>query len=191
MRLRECHKKGRMPMHRSCGVSRPLAFLLAASLVAACTTSPTAPRDQPGAAAGSMSPSFDAQLAGRLSRALETAVRDAGAPGAQTAVILADGLVWRACAGRSTEEVPMTPDFLTAIGSTTTVYTAALALDLAHDGALSIRGVRCPCHVRRLLRRTADPRSTTTCGLLIAADHNILWFGEELAGEEGFEPSIS
>jgi hypothetical protein len=26
---------------------------------------------------------------------------------------------------------------------------------------------------------------------LIGADHNILWFGEELAGEEGFEPSIS
>ena len=27
--------------------------------------------------------------------------------------------------------------------------------------------------------------------LLVGADHNILWFGEELAGEEGFEPSIS
>ena len=27
--------------------------------------------------------------------------------------------------------------------------------------------------------------------LLVVADHNILWFGEELAGEEGFEPSIS
>jgi hypothetical protein len=26
---------------------------------------------------------------------------------------------------------------------------------------------------------------------LVGADHNILWFGEELAGEEGFEPSIS
>jgi hypothetical protein len=25
----------------------------------------------------------------------------------------------------------------------------------------------------------------------VGADHNILWFGEELAGEEGFEPSIS
>jgi hypothetical protein len=29
------------------------------------------------------------------------------------------------------------------------------------------------------------------CRLLVGADHNILWFGEELAGEEGFEPSIS
>jgi hypothetical protein len=26
---------------------------------------------------------------------------------------------------------------------------------------------------------------------MVGADHNILWFGEELAGEEGFEPSIS
>ena len=32
----------------------------------------------------------------------------------------------------------MTPDLLTAIGSITKVYTAALTLDLAHDGALSL-----------------------------------------------------
>ena len=25
----------------------------------------------------------------------------------------------------------------------------------------------------------------------VRADHNILWFGEELAGEEGLEPSVS
>ena len=29
------------------------------------------------------------------------------------------------------------------------------------------------------------------CRPLVGADQNILWFGEELAGEEGFEPSIS
>ena len=54
-----------------------------------------------------------------------------------------------------------------------------------------IREVRCPNHVRRLLRRTAGRRSGTICRPLVGADHNILWFGEELAGEEGFEPSIS
>lgn len=85
-----------------------------------------------------MSPSFDAELAGRLSRALETALRDSGAPGAQVAIVLADGAMWTAGAGRSTENVPMTPALLTAIGSITKVYTAALTLELAHDGALSL-----------------------------------------------------
>ncbi len=42
-----------------------------------------------------------------------------------------------------------------------------------------IRGVRCPNHVRRLLRRTAGRRATTTCRPRVCADHNILWFGEE------------
>jgi hypothetical protein len=54
-----------------------------------------------------------------------------------------------------------------------------------------IRGIRCPNHVRRLLRRTAGRCSGTICWPLVGADHNILWFGEELAGEEGFESSIS
>jgi hypothetical protein len=40
-------------------------------------------------------------------------------------------------------------------------------------------------------RDTIARRSSTICRPLVGADHNILWFGEELAGEEGFEPSIS
>ena len=86
----------------------------------------------------SMSPTIDSQLAVQLSRALETAVRDSGAPGAQAAVILADGSLWTGTAGHSTDVVPMTTDLLMATGSITKLYTAALTLGLAHEGALSL-----------------------------------------------------
>ena len=54
-----------------------------------------------------------------------------------------------------------------------------------------IRGVRCPCDVRCFLRWTADRglRGTISIsGALFLGDHDTLWSGEELAGEEGFEP---
>jgi hypothetical protein len=36
----------------------------------------------------------------------------------------------------------------------------------------------------RFEERGSVRSSTTKCGLLVGADHNILWFGEELAGKE-------
>ncbi|MBA2632115.1 MAG: hypothetical protein H0U86_03815 [Chloroflexi bacterium] len=58
-----------------------------------------------------MSPPFESELAPRLARALETAVEKSGAPGAQAAVILADGSLWTAGAGLSTQDEPMRPTF--------------------------------------------------------------------------------
>jgi CubicO group peptidase (beta-lactamase class C family) len=81
---------------------------------------------------------MDAALAGRLTSRLETALADAEAPGAQAAVVFADGSLWTGAAGISTADLPMKPELLMAIGSITKVYTAALMLDLADDGILSL-----------------------------------------------------
>jgi Tol biopolymer transport system component len=129
---------GRKPVNPPSGTGRFLALVLVVALTAACGPSPLPSREEPVTGDSSMSPTFDAQLSARLSQALETAVRDSGAPGAQAAVILADGSLWTGSAGHSTDDVSLTPDLLMAIGSITKVYTAALTLDLAHDGALSL-----------------------------------------------------
>jgi hypothetical protein len=42
-----------------------------------------------------------------------------------------------------------------------------------------------------LLRRTAGSVFKHDMQAPRCAGHNIRWFGDELAGEEGFEPSIS
>ena len=120
------------------GPGRSLAVLVATIMVAACGMTSMPPQQGSVTSVSSMSPTFDPALAARLARALQTAVGQTGAPGAQAAVILADGSLWTAGAGRSTDDVPMTPDLLTAIASITKVYTAALTLDLAHDGMLSL-----------------------------------------------------
>ena len=120
------------------GAGRSLALVLVVALTAACGASPMPSREEPVTDDSSMSPTFDAQLSAQLSQALEAAVRDSGAPGAQAAVILADGSLWTGSAGHSSEDVPMTPDLLMAIASITKVYTAALTLDLADDAALSL-----------------------------------------------------
>jgi D-alanyl-D-alanine carboxypeptidase len=86
----------------------------------------------------SMARSVDGALAGRLTTALEAGLADAGAPGAQAAVVFADGSLWTGAAGLSTADLPMNPELLMAIGSVTKVYTAALTLELAGQGILSI-----------------------------------------------------
>ena len=83
-------------------------------------------------------PPFDPAVAARLSAALERAVADSGVPGAQAAVILADGSTWATGTGVSAPGQPMTPDLLMAIASVTKLYTAALTLDLASDGLVSL-----------------------------------------------------
>ena len=127
-----------------------LAIVLSVAMVAACRVapSPSVPavataRPSPSvpvvATIGpSTAPSVDPGLAGRLTTALEVALADAGAPGAQAAVVFADGSLWTGAAGISTGDMPMRPELLMAIGSVTKVYTAALTLDLADDGILSL-----------------------------------------------------
>ena len=125
-------------MNPSHGAGRFLSLVVVVALTAACGESPLPSREESVSSDSSMRPTFDGRVAAELSEALETAVRDSGASGAQAAVILADGSLWTGSAGMSTKDVPMTPDLLMAVASITKVYTAALTLDLAHDGALSL-----------------------------------------------------
>lgn len=79
-------------------------------------------------------------------RPLDVAVREAlanrleeyGVKGASAAIILPNGQVHRICAGISADTVAMRPDMLFAIGSITKNVVAALMLQLAEEGALSL-----------------------------------------------------
>ncbi len=113
------------------------AILLILAVVAACGTSdPTHQSPATGSPAPGASP--DTAVAARLAQALDGALADSGASGAQAAVVLADGSLWTAGAGSSTPGRPMTPDLLNPLASVTKVYTASLILDLAEDGVLSL-----------------------------------------------------
>lgn len=82
--------------------------------------------------------SVEPDLEGRLTSALDRSLAQAGAPGVQAAVILADGSTWTAGAGVSAPGEAMTPDLLVPLASITKLYTAALVLDLASDGSVSL-----------------------------------------------------
>jgi CubicO group peptidase (beta-lactamase class C family) len=115
-----------------------VVIALAVAVVAACGAPPSPSVPAATTIGPSTAPSVDPVLAGRLATALDVALEDAGAPGAQAAVVFADGSLWTGAAGISTDDRPMSPELLMAIGSVTKVYTAALALDLADDGILSL-----------------------------------------------------
>jgi CubicO group peptidase (beta-lactamase class C family) len=115
-----------------------LAIVMSIAVVAACEASPSPSAPVVATAGPSTAPLVDAALDGRLTRALDAALADAGAPGAQAAVVFADGSLWTGAAGISTADLPMKPELLMAIGSVTKVYTAALTLDLADEGILSL-----------------------------------------------------
>ena len=126
--------KGRVVVRHS----RFLVIVLAVAVVAACGVAPSPSVPAVASAGPSTAPSVDPGLAGRLMTALEAALADTGAPGAQAAVVFANGSLWTGAAGISTGDLPMKPELLMAIGSVTKVYTAALTLDLADDGILSL-----------------------------------------------------
>nr|QEO74157.1 beta-lactamase [uncultured bacterium] len=76
----------------------------------------------------------------RLQRALERHRREAGSPGAQAAVVFADGTLWTGASGLADVEdgEPVKTDTLFAMGSTMKLHTAALVLDLVEDDVLSL-----------------------------------------------------
>ena len=119
---------------------RSLAVVLSVALVAACgvSPSPSTPSAPAATTGGPTAPLVDAGLADRLTVALEAARAESGAPGAQAAIVFADGSLWTGATGISTGELPMEPELLMAVGSVTKVYTAALILDLTDDGILSL-----------------------------------------------------
>jgi len=117
---------------------RSLAIVLSVALIAACGVSPSPSSPAVVTAGPSTAPSVDAAFAGRLMMALEAALADAGAPGAQATIAFADGSLWTGAAGISTADLPMKPELLMAIGSVTKVHTAVLILGLADDGILAL-----------------------------------------------------
>ncbi len=58
--------------------------------------------------------------------------------GVSATVIYADGEIWNGVSGISHDEVPIEPGMLFAIGSVTKNFVAALVLDLAEEGVLSL-----------------------------------------------------
>lgn len=123
--------------------------LAVGALVLACSAIPPGPtemqtsgieppRQNPVSSVVSASGGVASEQSARLASALESALDSVAAPGAQAAVIFADGSVWTGGAGLAADAHPMRADHLLAMGSVTKVYTAALVLKLADEGVLSL-----------------------------------------------------
>jgi D-alanyl-D-alanine carboxypeptidase len=74
----------------------------------------------------------------RLQAALDNCLRRSSAKGASVAVILPDETIWRGVSGISHDTVKIQPEMSFAIGSITKNMVAALALQLAEEGKLSL-----------------------------------------------------
>jgi len=74
----------------------------------------------------------------RLQSALDRRLHRCDAKGASVAVVFPDGTLWRGASGISHEAVEIAPDMAFAIGSITKNMVAALALQLAEEGKLSL-----------------------------------------------------
>jgi D-alanyl-D-alanine carboxypeptidase len=142
---------------RSSAVTRKFAALCLLVILAAtgCSQPPTSAQTTRSAATTSaptsftpaspystptLPASFDPELAAKLQASLEDFVTELHYPALAAAVILPDGSSWSGAAGKADVEanVPATPDTSFAIGSITKTFIAALVLELAHDGMLSL-----------------------------------------------------
>ena len=114
----------------------------------------------------------------RLQAAMEKRLRQYDVKGASAAVILPDGTLHRATAGVSHGMVAMDPDMAFAVGSITKNMVAALTLQLAEEGKLSLEdpiGKWLPAYphvngavtIRQLLNHTS--------GLYMFFDNQALW----------------
>lgn len=92
----------------------------------------------PTADSGRSRPNVEAELAGRLQAMLDSTLAATGTMGVSVAVIMPDGKLWTGVSGLSHPGVPVTPDMLFDMGSTGKNIMAALVLDLAEDGLLSL-----------------------------------------------------
>jgi D-alanyl-D-alanine carboxypeptidase len=89
--------------------------------------------------AGVVSCSRDSRLLDvRVKEALTNRLNEYDVKGASAAIILPNGDIHRICAGISADTVPMKPHMLFAIGSITKNMVAALILQLAEEGLLSL-----------------------------------------------------
>jgi D-alanyl-D-alanine carboxypeptidase len=79
-------------------------------------------------------------LANQLQNALDTSLKESGAPGAVNAVVTADGSTWKGATGFSNlaQQTPMQPDDVFSIASTTKTFTNATILKLAESGKINL-----------------------------------------------------
>ena len=120
----------------------------------------------------------DRPLEDRLQERLDARVRRCDVNGASAAVILPDGSLWQGTSGISHESVRMRPEMAFAVGSITKNMVAALILQLAEEGQLSLGdpiGKWLPTYphvngaitIRQLLNHTS--------GLFMFWDNQKLW----------------
>jgi D-alanyl-D-alanine carboxypeptidase len=114
----------------------------------------------------------------KLQAALEKRLRHSNANGASAAVVLPDGTLWRGAGGISHPGVKMSPEMAFAVGSITKNMVAALMLQLAEEGKLSLedpigkwlpsyRHVNPAITIRQMLNHTS--------GLFMFWDNQQLW----------------
>jgi len=104
--------------------SRPLAVRMSLSVLAVAGLVACARDDVP--------------VERRLQEALDAGLTRCEVHGAAAAVIFPDGAVWQGASGVSHPDVEMSPDMSFAIGSITKNMVAALVLQLAEEGRLSL-----------------------------------------------------
>ncbi len=104
------------------------------------TPSPTGVTSAPQSSTPAASASFDPALAAKLQADLADSATKLHYPALAAAVILPDGGSWSGAAGKADVAggTPATPGTSFAVGSVTKTFIAALMLELAHDGILSL-----------------------------------------------------
>ena len=109
----------------------------------------------------------------RVRDALEYRLEQYGVRGASAAIILPDGSIHRITAGFSHDTIAMKPSMLFAVGSITKNVVAALVLQLAEEGLLSLEDP-----LRKWLPAYPHVDSTITIRQLLAHTSGIFMFWE-------------
>ncbi|HOW66013.1 MAG TPA: serine hydrolase [Candidatus Paceibacterota bacterium] len=114
----------------------------------------------------------------RLQAALDKRVQQYDVKGASAAVLFPDGTIWRGVSGISHPDVKMSPDMAFAIGSITKNMVAALMLQLAEEGELSLEdpiGKWLPSYPHVNPAITIRQMLNHTSGLFMFWDNQALW----------------
>ncbi len=117
-------------------------------------------------------------LSEKLQAALDARLRRCDVKGASAAVVLPDGALWRGASGISHPDVNMSPDMAFAIGSITKNVVAALLLQLAEEGKLSLDdpiGNWLPSYPHVNPAITIRQMLNHTSGLFMFWDNQQLW----------------
>lgn len=109
----------------------------------------------------------------RIREALDDRLQQYGVPGASVAVVLPNDSVHRICAGISHDSVMMAPHMLFATGSITKNFVAALVLQLAEEGRLSLDD-----HIGRWLPAMQHVDSSITLRQMLGHTSGIFMFWE-------------